>query len=138
MKAALIVKPKGELKETVENAVKILESKGITPLLEKETVERLILNRESCSISDMRSMADAVIVLGGDGTLLYASRMFRFLNVPVIGFNLGRLGFIMEHNIEDFEKVINDFINKKLIIKKRMKVDGIILENGENVFEEEA
>ena len=86
----------------------------------------------------MRSMADAVIVLGGDGTLLYASRMFRFLNVPVIGFNLGRLGFIMEHNIEDFEKVINDFINKKLIIKKRMKVDGIILENGENVFEEEA
>ena len=138
MKPALIVKPKGELKETVENAVKILESKGITPLLEKETVERLILNRESCSISDMRSMADAVIVLGGDGTLLYASRMFRFLNVPVIGFNLGRLGFIMEHNIEDFEKVINDFINKKLIIKKRMKVDGIILENGENVFEEEA
>ncbi|MDY5051939.1 MAG: NAD(+)/NADH kinase [Candidatus Mucispirillum faecigallinarum] len=138
MKAALIVKPKGELKETVENAVKILESKGITPLLEKETVERLILNKESCSISDMRSMADAVIVLGGDGTLLYASRMFRFLNVPVIGFNLGRLGFIMEHNIEDFEKVINDFINKKLIIKKRMKVDGIILENGENVFEEEA
>ena len=138
MKAALIVKPKGELKETVENAVKILESKGITPLLEKETVERLILNRESCSISDMRSMADAVIVLGGDGTLLYASRMFRFLNVPVIGFNLGRLGFIMEHNIEDFEKVLNDFINKKLIIKKRMKVDGIILENGENVFEEEA
>lgn len=138
MKAALIVKPKGELKDTVENAVKILESKNITPLLEKETVERLILNRESCSISDMRSMADAVIVLGGDGTLLYASRMFRFLNVPVIGFNLGRLGFIMEHNIEDFEKVLNDFINKKLIIKKRMKVDGIILENGENVFEEEA
>lgn len=138
MKAALIVKPKGELKETVEKAVKILESKGITPLLEKETVERLILNKESCSISDMRSMADAVIVLGGDGTLLYASRIFRFLNVPVIGFNLGRLGFIMEHNIEDFEKVINDFINKKLIIKKRMKVDGIILENGENVFEEEA
>ncbi len=138
MKAALIVKPKGELKETVENAVKILESNGITPLLEKETVERLILNRESCSITDMRSMADTVIVLGGDGTLLYASRMFRFLNVPVIGFNLGRLGFIMEHNIEDFEKVINDFINKKLIIKKRMKVDGIILENGENVFEEEA
>lgn len=138
MKAALIVKPKGELKETVENAVKILESKGITPLLEKETVERLILNKESFSVSDMRSMADVVIVLGGDGTLLYASRIFRLLNVPVIGFNLGRLGFIMEHNIEDFEKVIDNFINQKLLIKKRMKVFGKILENGENVFEEEA
>lgn len=138
MKAALIVKPKGELKETVENAVKILESKGITPLLEKETVERLILNKESFSVSDMRSMADVVIVLGGDGTLLYASRIFRLLSVPVIGFNLGRLGFIMEHNIEDFEKVIDNFINQKLLIKKRMKVFGTILENGENVFEEEA
>lgn len=138
MKAALIVKPKGEVKNTVETVIQILEAKGIIPMLEKETIERLVIDKDSYSISDMRSQADLVIVLGGDGTLLYASRMFRFLTVPVFGFNLGRLGFIMEYNIDDFEKIINDFIEKKLIIKRRMKVAGIILENGENVFEEEA
>ncbi len=138
MKAALIVKPKGEVKNTVEKVIQILEAKGITPLLEKETVERLVINKESYSISYMRSQADLVIVLGGDGTLLYASRMFRFLSVPVLGFNLGRLGFIMEYNIDNFEKIINSFIEKKLIVKRSMKVAGIILENGENIFEEEA
>ena len=134
MKAALIVKPKGEVKNTVETVIQI----GITPMLEKETIERLVIDKDSYSISDMRSQADLVVVLGGDGTLLYASRMFRFLSVPVLGFNLGRLGFIMEYNIDEFEKVINNFIAEKLIIKRRMKVSGIILENGANVFEEEA
>ena len=138
MKAALIVKPKGEVKNIVEKVIQVLESKGIVPMLEKETIERLVLNKDSFSISDMRSQADLVVVLGGDGTLLYASRMFRFLSVPVLGFNLGRLGFIIEFNIDEFEKVINNFIAEKLIIKRRMKVSGIILENGANVFEEEA
>ena len=44
----------------------------------------------------------------------------------------------MEYNIEDFEKVIINFIEKKIIIKQRMKVAGILLENGKNIFEEEA
>ena len=44
----------------------------------------------------------------------------------------------MEYNIDNFEKIINSFIEKKLIVKRRMKVAGIILENGENIFEEEA
>ncbi len=66
MKAALIVKPKGEVKNTVEKVIQILEAKGITPLLEKETVERLVINKESYSISYMRSQADLVIVLGGE------------------------------------------------------------------------
>lgn len=138
MKAALIVKPKGEVKNTVEKIINILEAKGITPLLEKETVERLVLHKECYSISDMRSLADIVIVLGGDGTLLYSSRMFRFLNIPILGFNLGRLGFIMEYGIDDFEKIINNVIEKNIIIKRRMKITGVILENGKNIFEEEA
>ena len=70
MKAALIVKPKGEVKNTVETVIQILEAKGITPMLEKETIERLVIDKDSYSISDMRSQADLVIVLGGDGTLI--------------------------------------------------------------------
>ena len=111
MKAALIVKPKGEVKQQVEYAISVLEKYNIVPLMENETVERLILNMKSYTISEMRNMADIVIVLGGDGTLLYASRIFRFLSVPILGFNLGRLGFIMEHHMEDFEKVVKSYID---------------------------
>ena len=138
MKAALIVKPKGEVKQQVEYAISILQKYKIIPLLENETVERLILDMPSYTIMEMRNMADIVVVLGGDGTLLYASRIFRFLKVPVLGFNLGRLGFIMEHHMEDFEKVINSYIENKFIIKRRMKLSGEIIIGGEKIYEEDA
>lgn len=138
MKAALIVKPKGEVKQQVEYAVSVLEKYNIIPLMENETVERLILNAKSYTITEMRNMADFVIVLGGDGTLLYASRIFRFLSVPILGFNLGRLGFIMEHHMEDFEQVIKSYIENKVIIQRRMKLSGEIIDNDVKIYEEDA
>lgn len=138
MKAAIIVKPKGEVKNQVEYAVSVLQKYKIIPLLERETVERLILDMESYTIAEMRNIADMVIVLGGDGTLLYASRIFRFISVPVLGFNLGRLGFIMEHHMEDFENVIKSYIENKFIVKRRMKLSGEIISGGEKIYEEDA
>lgn len=138
MKAAIIVKPKGEIKEVLERVIYVLEKNNITPMLEDETVKRFIINREGYSIADMRNMADIVISLGGDGTLLYTSRVFRFLNVPVFAFNLGRLGFIVELNIEDIEEVIKSYIENRLVIKRRMKISGVIMNEEKSIFEEEA
>lgn len=138
MKAAIIVKPKGEVKSQVEYAISILQKYKIIPLLENETVERLVLDMPSYTIAEMRNMADMVIVLGGDGTLLYASRIFRFISVPVLGFNLGRLGFIMEHTMEDFENVIKSYIENKFIVKRRMKLSGEIISGGKKIYEEDA
>lgn len=138
MKAAIIVKPKGEIKEVLERVIEVLERNNITPMLEDETVKRFIIDREGYSISDMRNMADIVISLGGDGTLLYTSRIFRFLNVPIFAFNLGRLGFIVELNIEDIEEVIKSYIENRLVIKRRMKISGVIMNDDKNIFEEEA
>lgn len=138
MKAAIIVKPKGEIKEVLERVIYVLEKNNITPMLEEETVKRFIINREGYSIADMRNMADIVISLGGDGTLLYTSRVFRFLNVPVFAFNLGRLGFIVELNIEDIEEVIKSYIENRLVIKRRMKISGVIMNEEKSIFEEEA
>lgn len=138
MKAAIIVKPKGEIKEVLERVIEVLERNNITPMLEDETVKRFIIDREGYSISDMRNMADIVISLGGDGTLLYTSRIFRFLNVPIFAFNLGRLGFIVELNIENIEEVIKSYIENRLVIKRRMKISGVIMNDDKNIFEEEA
>lgn len=138
MNAALIVKPKNEVKNIVETAIAALEKYGITVMVEDSTAERLALKLKPFSITDMRSQADIVIVLGGDGTLLYASRAFRFLKIPVAGFNLGRIGFIMEFDISEFEKTIQDFLDNKAVIKRRMKLSGSIIKNGKCIFEEEA
>lgn len=137
--AALIVKPKGDNLQTVVNdLLKILEKYDINPMMTEETALRFKPKATFSTIAEMRRMADFVIVLGGDGTLLHTSRMFRLIDIPIIAFNLGRLGFIIELDIEDFETVINDAVNDKLQTKRRMKLTSSIYEDGGIVFEEES
>ena len=138
MKAALIVKPKGDVTSKVQYAIEILKKHNIEPLIEKETVERLILNEPSFSIDYIRNNADLIIVLGGDGTLLYSTRVYKGRVIPFFGFNLGTVGFIMELKFEDFEKHILAFLNRECIVKKRMKITGSLIENNEKIFSEEA
>lgn len=138
MQAALIVKPKGDVKSKVESAIQILRKYNIEPLIEKETVERLILSEQSYSINYIRENADVIIILGGDGTLLYSTRVYKGRDIPFLGFNLGTVGFIMELNFDDFEKHIVNFLNNKSFIKKRMKIQGTLIEDDVEIFKEEA
>ncbi len=137
--AAVIVKMKGsDLPEIVANVLQVLQKYNIKPMLLSETVERLKLDTQAYTIAEMRRNADFVIILGGDGTLLYTSRLFRLIEIPFLAFNLGRLGFIMELEISDVEKTIKSFIDGKLNISRRMKLTSEIKDkNGELVYEEE-
>ncbi len=137
--AALIVKPRGEnLPSIVNYVLEVLKKYDINPMVEHETAVRFNINIPTFSIQDMRRLADFVIVLGGDGTLLYTSRMFRLINIPILAFNLGRLGFIMELEMSDFEQIISDAVNNKLNLKRRMKITSEIKSGNEVIFEEEA
>lgn len=137
--AGLIVKAHGKnLPETVKNVLGVLSKYDIRPMAEKETVERLNLDIPYFSATDMRQLADFVIVLGGDGTMLYTARMFRLVEIPILAFNMGHLGFIIELDIADFENIICDIVNNKVTIKRRMKLTSAIYENDILVFEEES
>ena len=64
------------------------------------------------------SSVDLIIVFGGDGTLLGAARKFIENEIPILGINMGAVGFLTDVNIENFESVIND-IFKDFIMKDR-------------------
>lgn len=137
--AALIVKPKGDnLHSVVNDLLKILEKYDITPMMTEETARRFQLEATFFTVGEMRRMADFVIVLGGDGTLLHTARMFRLIDIPIVAFNLGRLGFIIELDIADFETVINDAVNDRLQTKRRMKLTSTIYDGKGTIFEEES
>lgn len=137
--AAFIVKFRGDkLSENVDRVLRAFAANGITPMMESDSIARLGLNLEPYTVPQMRQMADFVVVLGGDGTMLYTSRIFRLINIPILAFNMGRLGFIMELELSDIEKIIADAMENKLLIKRRMKLTSEILCKNELVFEEEA
>ena len=70
------------------------------------------------------STASLVITIGGDGTLLKAARFYAPKNVPILGINLGRLGFLAQANTDEIEASIKKLINKEYRIESRMMLSA--------------
>ncbi len=79
--------------------------------------------------------ANFIIVLGGDGTLLSVSRHGKGNEVPVLGINLGSLGFLTETSVEELRVMLNAVLNGKYNISKRIMIDVSVVREKENVFE---
>jgi NAD+ kinase len=78
--------------------------------------------------------ADFAVVFGGDGTILSAARDLSSRSVPVIGVNVGRLGFLAEFGIEDIKKLFDRLVTDPSLIEKRMMLKCTIANNGKEKF----
>ena len=67
-----------------------------------------------------------VIVLGGDGTYLEAIRFLEGKPIPILGFNLGSLGFLTQTKIEDLYKTILDTLNGKMQLRARSMIKAVL------------
>ena len=66
---------------------------------------------------DLKNKADILFSIGGDGTLLSAVSFVRNSNIPILGINTGRLGFISSVAPDQIEQAVNDVLNKTKKIK---------------------
>jgi NAD+ kinase len=92
---------------------------------------------DSCGIDVLRQ-ADYAVVFGGDGTILSAARDLCEADVPVVGVNVGRLGFLAEFSIEELIEQFSQIFSGELKIEKRMILSCNITRNGEEVFKGKA
>ena len=99
-------------------------------LKEDEEVLRTHLPQllHSCTLMKrpMRGEIDAILVFGGDGTMLRALDAFVDSDIPMLGVNLGRMGFLLETEVAELEQAINNLISGEYYIERRMmlKVEG--------------
>ena len=80
------------------------------------------------------NLYDLIIAIGGDGTFLYTARTFLDFNIPILGINLGRLGFLMEVNPDDIENAIEKIITNKIDLKKRILLDVNVQRNNKQTY----
>ena len=76
---------------------------------------------------------DALIALGGDGTLLRAARFLGGARVPVLGVNLGKLGFLTACSHEEFPEAFGAFARGEYVVQERMALDATTLADGGTV-----
>lgn len=79
---------------------------------------------------------DLVVVIGGDGTLLHTARLLKGRTVPIIGINMGGLGFLTEVAPEDATTAIKDFMQGGNLLDERMMCDVTVYRNGNIILED--
>ena len=81
-------------------------------------------------VADAAVGAEVVLVLGGDGTLLRAAELARHAQVPLLGMNLGHVGFLAEADVEDLEVVLEAVVSRSYRVEERMTVDVVATYEG--------
>ena len=82
---------------------------------------------QSCSKKEMALKADLIISLGGDGTLLNIAPLVERPEVPILGVNLGALGFITEVAVDELEPVLSKTLSGDYEVEKRMTLQVRVL-----------
>ncbi|MDR1486434.1 MAG: NAD(+)/NADH kinase [Deltaproteobacteria bacterium] len=75
-----------------------------------------------------------IVSLGGDGTLLYTARTWGLSGIPILGVNLGRLGFLAEIEPEQLFEVLDSVLTKKANIEERTVLDFSIYRNDNPIY----
>ena len=92
---------------------------------------------KDCS-ADILKQCDFAIVFGGDGSIISAARSLSQSGVPVIGVNLGKLGFLAEFSLGELKEYFHKIAKGEAPIEKRMMLGCRIFSDGEEKFRSEA
>jgi NAD+ kinase len=92
----------------------------------------------SCHIDEcspqILSESDFAVVFGGDGSIISAARSLAQTNVPVIGVNLGKLGFLAEFSVDELKRNLEDILDGKTRIEERMMLDCVVFDGKKDRF----
>ncbi|MDP4181403.1 MAG: NAD(+)/NADH kinase [Bacillota bacterium] len=95
-------------------------------LMPKESAKHMECDVESLNEEEVYNNSEAVLSLGGDGTFLKVARNAYSANIPILGVNLGTLGFLTEIEKADIDCALENVINGKYTIEERMLLEAVI------------
>ncbi|MDP1759391.1 MAG: NAD(+)/NADH kinase [Thermodesulfovibrionales bacterium] len=119
--------------EILKDFLPWLNNKGIEVFLDTEIAS--LLKMKGYPRSEMPSLVDMIIVLGGDGTMLNVARLVCERGVPILGVNLGGLGFITEVQKEEVCNAMDKTLSGEYSIEDRMMLTAHIHRHGEKIAE---
>lgn len=129
----IIVKPHSEVvKHTLDHLLGYLATKSFTVVLDQSADG--LLDREIVSREELGEQCDLVITIGGDGTILNAARSLADKNVPLVGINIGRLGFLADVSPNEVDTVLDNVLSGNFIEEKRFLLQASVNRNSENIF----
>ncbi len=121
-----------QVQETLLDLVRYLKERGHTVLLDQEGAAMLgAPDVEAVNRRDLGERSDLAIVVGGDGTFLNAARVLSLFDVPLVGINLGRLGFLVDISPHEMRPHLEAILRGDYLEERRFLLRGEVFREGE-------
>lgn len=111
-----------------------LEADQISILME-DTLAEQVGQVRGYAEDEIPAQVDLLIVLGGDGTLISVARLVGDLPVPILGVNMGSLGFLTEITRRELPAMLNQIVQGEFEVSDRMMLDAVIYRDGQVLAE---
>ena len=132
------------LSATLECAEALLKE-GITPVMDQQQLQATVEYAKSVSTQAAASLLELgkqaketdlelAVVLGGDGTILKAAELVRDSQTPLLGINLGHVGFLAESEKNEIGSTIARVVAKDYLVKERLTLDVSVKLDGKEVY----
>ena len=131
---------RADSREAALSVCQTLHSDGILPVMLASDYEMLLSHIGSLvtpvrvcdddAIDTLERDCELVMVLGGDGTILRAAEKFRHLSVPLLGVNLGHVGFLAESERENLDVAVHRAVSRDYDVDERMALDVRVIADG--------
>ena len=120
-KILLVLHPhRPEAKTVAQEIVSTLHNEGFSFLVTSETAVNGVIFVDKKELSIHSSSIELALVLGGDGTILRGAEQIHGTNIPVLGINLGHVGFLAQMGRPSAASIISSIRDKKYVTEKRM------------------
>lgn len=133
---ALIGKHKNpEIAVPLLNLAEYLTGHNYKVLLDHLTASQVCCDKfPAVSLEEIGEQADLAIVMGGDGTMLNIARMLVSYDVPLIGINQGRLGFLTDLSIDTMFETLDEMLAGQYTTERRMLLHAEVIRDGNSSF----
>ncbi len=129
----ILTKPKfPDVKTIVKDLVAWLRERKKDPLFDSTTAA-LLGEPATAQKTQIAALADMVLVLGGDGTMLNAARLVSERAVPILGVNMGGLGFLTEVSLDQLYPALEKVLAHEFSLDERLMLQASIHRHGEDV-----
>jgi len=122
----VVLHPQRDSAEAVDAILGWAAGKGAQVLGIDAEIRRLNCAAISVSAMELGQRSDLLVSLGGDGTMLRAMRLADRQTAPVLGVNLGKLGFLAEVDVPDLPGALSAIDDSEFTIEPRLAVDAVI------------
>ena len=124
------------MRDLLDEVAQLLQQRGLEVSLDRATASNTGLNAYSALDTDqMGAQCDLAVVVGGDGTMLGIARELARHEIPLVGINQGRLGFITDVPVGQYRETLGAMLDGDFEEEHRTMLEGGVWRDGERIFE---